>query len=165
MGQRVADDLRLLVDLLGHEVAVIALLGEQAAGGAALDAPLNDLARGVMDLGAGARHHRPVALVEIGDPVGEGGERQRVRAQIHLAVAVADGERRALPRPDQKIVLAFEQIDEREGAAHALQAGEHRLGRRLAGRQLVLDDEGGDLGIGLGGEAVALGRQLLAQAP
>ena len=38
VGERMADDFRLLVDLLGHEVPVIALLGEQASGRAALDA-------------------------------------------------------------------------------------------------------------------------------
>ena len=49
-----------------------------------------------------------------------GRERQRVGAEIHFAVAVADRERRALARPDQEIVLALEQIDEREGAAQTL---------------------------------------------
>ena len=74
----------------------------------------------------------PVAFLEIGDAVGERRERQRVRAEIHLAVAVADRERRALARADQEILLALEQIDEREGAAQALQRRVNRLGRRLA---------------------------------
>ena len=38
----------------------------------------------------------------------------------------------------------------------------HRLFWRLAASQLVLDRERGDLGIGLGGEIVSLGGQLLA---
>ncbi len=163
MGQRVAHDFRLLVDFLGHEVTVIALFGQQASGGTALDAALDDLAGGVVHLGARASHHRPVALVEIGDPVGEGRQRQRVRAEIHRAVAIADGQRRSPPRPDQEIVMRLEQIDEREGAAHALQGGEHGLGGLLAGREFVLDHEGGDLGVGFAGEGIALGRQLLAQ--
>ena len=37
MGERMADDLGLFVDFLGHEVAVIALLGEQPAGRASDD--------------------------------------------------------------------------------------------------------------------------------
>ena len=45
MGERVADHLRLLVDLLGHEVPVIALLRQQAAGRAALDAALDPACR------------------------------------------------------------------------------------------------------------------------
>ena len=152
MGERMADDFRLLVNFLGHEVAVIALLGQQAAGRAAHDAPLDDAVGGVVELGALARHDDPVALFEIGDAVGEGRERQRVGAEIHLAVAVADRERRALARADQQIVLAVEEIDEREGAAQPLQRRRHRLRRPLAGRHFVLDEKGGDLGIRLGGE-------------
>ena len=44
---------------------------------------------------------RPVALVEIGDALGEPGERERVGAEIGLALAIADGERRADPGADQ----------------------------------------------------------------
>ena len=110
---------------------------------------------------AGGDH--PVAFLEIGDAVGEGRERERVRAEIGLALAVADRERRALPRPDQEIVLALEQVDEGEGAAHALERRMNGLGRRLAARELVLDHEGGDLGIRLGLERVALGGEFLAQ--
>ena len=56
MGQRVADDLRLLVDLLGHEVAVVALLGQESAGGAANWATLDDPVGGVAEDDAFARH-------------------------------------------------------------------------------------------------------------
>ena len=163
MGERVADDLRLLVDLLGHEVAIIALLGEQAAGGADDDAPLDRLAVDIAKFRACASHHDPVAFFEIGDAVGEGGERQRVRAQKHLVVAIADRERRALPGANEQVVLALEEIDQRIGAAHALQRRLHRIRRRLAGRHFVGDQKGRDFRIGLGHEAVALGRQLLAQ--
>src|SRR5271166_2182868 len=163
MGERVADDLRLLVDLLGHEVTVIALFGEQASGRAALDAPRDRLAGGVAKLGARPGRDHPVALLEIGHAVGEGGERQRVRAEIGLAVAVADRKRRAEPRADQEIVLPLEQINEREGAAHALERRLDCLRRRFAARQLVLDHEGGDLGIRFGFELVALCREFLAQ--
>ena len=71
----------------------------------------------------------PVALLEIGDAIGERRERQRVRAEIHLALAVADGERRALARADQKIVLAIEEIDEGERAAQALEPRMDRVSR------------------------------------
>ena len=40
-----------------------------------------------------------------------------------------------------------------------------RLVRRLASRELVLDDERGDLRIRFGGERIALGPELLAQRP
>ena len=116
-----------------------------------------------MELGAAARHGDPIALLEIDDAVGEGRERQRVRAEIHLALAVADRERRALARADQQVVLAVEEIDQREGAAQALQRRGDRLRRALARRHFVFDQKGRDLRIGLGGEAMALGDQLLAQ--
>ncbi len=163
MGDRMADDLGLLMDLLGHEVAVIALLGEQASGGAALHAPLDFCAGGVANVGARAGRDDPVALLEIGDAVGKRRERQSVRAEIGLALAVADRKRRALSRPDQEIVLALEQIDEGEGAAHALERRVNPVGRRLPLRELVLDHEGGDLRIRLRREDVALGGELLAQ--
>ena len=142
MGERVADDLRLLVDLLGHEVAVVALFGQQSARGAVDRLAFDDAGRRSRGTSApGAGDDNPVALLEIGDAVGERGERQRVGAEKHLAVAVADRERRALARADQQVVLAVEQIDEREGAAHPLQRRGDRLGRLLALRQFVLDQE------------------------
>ena len=165
MGERVADDLGLLVDLLGHEVTVIALFREQASGRAPLDAALDPFAVAVANVGALARHDDPVALLEIGDAVGERRERERVGAQIHLAVAVADRERRALPRADQEVVLALEQIDERERAAQPAERRVNRLLGRLASSELVLDDERGDLGIGLGRETNSPWRRAPRAAP
>ncbi len=63
-----------------------------------------------------ARQHRPVAVLEIGDGVGEGRERDGVGADEHLAVAIADGERAALARHDHQIVVAAEDHGERERA-------------------------------------------------
>ena len=112
---------------------------------------------------AGAAGDHPVALFEIGDAVGERGERQRVGAEIHRPLAVADRQRRALAGADQQVVFAGEQEDQREGAAHPLQRRGDRLGRLLAVGQFVLDQERRDFGVGLGGEAMALGDQLFAQ--
>ena len=163
MGEGMSDDLGLLVDLLGHEVTIVALLRQQASRRAPLDAALDPFPVAVANVGAFARHDCPVALLEIGDAIGERGERERVGAQKHLSVAVADRERRALPRADQEVVLAREQIDERERAAQPAERRVHRLLGRLAASQLVLDRKRGDLGIGLGGEMVSLGGKLLAQ--
>jgi hypothetical protein len=49
-----ADDLRLLMYLLGHEVAVVALFSEQASGRDALDRPPDRLAGSVANFGVGA---------------------------------------------------------------------------------------------------------------
>ena len=60
VGERAADDLRLLVDLLRHEMAVVALVGEERAG---VDlhraAATTRLAVAVADLGAAAASAPP----------------------------------------------------------------------------------------------------------
>ena len=165
MGEGVADDLGLLVDLLGHEVPVIALFRQQAAGRAALDAALDLAAARLANVGALAGQRHPIAFLEIGDAVGERGERERVRAQIHFPVAIADRQRRALARADQEILLALEQIDERERAAQPPERRMNRLLRRLALAEFVLDDERRNFGIGLGRKRIALGGEFLAQRP
>ena len=88
-----ADDLGLLVDLLGHEVAVIALLDQEGASGDALRAALHLRVGLVVEGRAAAMQHDPVALFQIGDEICEGRKRQRVRAEIHLALADADRQR------------------------------------------------------------------------
>ena len=89
------------------------------------------------DLRRLAGQHRAVAVLQIGDRVGEGGQRDRVGAEIHLALAVPDGERRSLPRPDHQVVLAGEDDGERERALQPLQGGLGRLDRREALIQVV----------------------------
>ena len=98
--QRMADHFRLLMDLLDHEVAVIALVDQQRGGERTGDRPLDRLAVAVADGDAFARQHRPVAVLQIGDGVGEGRQRDGIGADEHLAVAIADGQRAALPRHD-----------------------------------------------------------------
>jgi hypothetical protein len=78
-------------------------------------------ALGVADFHAGAGDEGIVALVEIGDPVRERGQRDGVRAHEHLPVAMADGQRRALARGDDQVLLAVEEEGQREGAFQVLQ--------------------------------------------
>ena len=99
----------------------------------------------------------------MGNAVGEGRERERVGPQIHLALSVADRERRPFPRSDQQILLALEQVDERKGASQALERCVHSLLRRLAGREFLLDHEGRHLGVCLGRKHAVVYRELSAQ--
>ena len=64
----------------------------------------------------------PVAFVEIGDGVGERRQRDGIRAKVHLARAVTDGERAALPRGDHQIVVPGKDDGEGEGALQAAEA-------------------------------------------
>ena len=87
---------RLVVDLLFHEVAVVALLDQGGGGGddarsaARPRAPSASKIRAPLVVDGDV-----VALLEIGDPVGEGPDRQGVGAEEHLAVAIADHQRAA----------------------------------------------------------------------
>ena len=163
MRQRVADDFRLLVDFLRHEMAMIALVDQERRGVRLLHLALDLLAGHVAHLDALAAQDRPVALFQIADRFGERRERDRIGAEIHLALAVTDRERRTLAGADQQIVLAFKQERERESAAQARQRGLHGFGRRAALIHFIGDEMGDDFGVGLGRELDALLLQLFAQ--
>ena len=137
MRQRVADHFRLLVDFLGHEVLVVALVDQLRRGGGFDDRPFDLAALLVVDLDALARQHRPVAVLEIADGIGERRQRDGVRAEIHLALAVADSERRTFARADQEIVFAGEQERQRESAAQLLERRRDRIGGRLSAFHLL----------------------------
>src|SRR5436190_11026034 len=109
MRQRVTDDLRLLVNLLGHEMAIIALIEQKRRSRGPEHRPLDHPAGGIADFDAIAPHYRPVAVLEIADGIRQWRQRDSVRPQVHLALAVAHRERRALAGADQKILLAVEQ--------------------------------------------------------
>jgi HD superfamily phosphodiesterase len=83
----------------------------------------------VVDGRALARQHHPVAVFEIADRIGERPERDRVRPQIHLAIAVTDRQRRAVAGADHQVVVAGEDEAERERAAQFRQRRPHRLDR------------------------------------
>ena len=163
MRERVRHDFRLLVDFLRHEMAVIALVGEERRARGLDRLAVDATALGVVDFDAAAADHRPVAILEIGNRVGERCERNRIGAEIHLALAVADRKRRALARADQQIVLAGENESEREGTAQARQRGAHRLDRRLAPLHLLGDEMRDNLGVGFRSELGAAPFKLFAQ--
>ncbi len=139
---------------------MVALVDEQRGGDRLDERALDALAAAVEDLDAGAAQHRPVAFVEIGDGVGERRQRDGIRAKVHLARAVTDGERAALACGDHQIVVPGKDDGESESA---LQAAERTLHRFLGGdalRQLVGDDVHDRLGVGVALEHVALGAEL-----
>jgi hypothetical protein len=90
VAERMGNRLGLLMDFLFHEVPVITFVDEIGGSGRELARPLHTVAVDVEDEGAVATDHRPVAIDEIGDLVGEGGERNGIGAEEHFAATVAD---------------------------------------------------------------------------
>ena len=133
--QRVRDHLRLLVDFLLHEMAVVALVDHEAGADRLLALAARPARRPCRRSATlVAAHHRPVAVLEIGDRIGEGRQRDGVGAEEHLALAMADGKRRAVAGADDQILVAAEHDGQREGAFEPLQraGARHRPARRRA---------------------------------
>ena len=158
-----ADHLRLLVDLLGHEVTVVALVHHQSRRQRAGDRPLHCLAAAVADGDARARQHGPIAVLEIDDGIGERRQRDGVGADEHLAVAQPDGQRAALARHDHQVVIAAKDHGEREGAFQPLQRVVDGADRVFAGFQLGRDKMSDHFGVGVAGEGGAVAHQLFLQ--
>ena len=112
-----------------------------------------------------AGQHHPIAILEIGDAIGEGRERHGIGAEKHLAIAMADRQRRAVAGADHQVLLAVEHDGEGEGAFEPPEHGAHRLARRPTAGQRLVDEMGHDLGVGLGGEILAPGNELVLQLP
>ena len=117
----------------------------------------------VEDVGRLARQHRPVAVLQIGDGVGEGRQRDGVGAEVHLALAVADGERRPWRAPIIRLSSPAKMMASANAPCSRRSARLGRLDRRQALIQVVGDEMQHRLGVGLGLEHVALGGELLAQ--
>ena len=161
--ERVGDHRRLLVHLLGHEVLVGAFLGVDVLQRDVVDLAGRRAAVGVEDVDRLAGEDGVVALVEVGDAVGEGGEGQRVGADEDLAVAIADGQGRAAAGGDEQVFLAGEEEAEGEGAVEPGQGGAGGFDGGAAFGDLGGAELGDGLGVGVGLEDGALGLELGAQ--
>ncbi len=158
-----ADHFGLLVDFLGHEVAVVGLVDQRRRGGVLDRVAMNDRVVFVVDGRAFARQHDPIAILEITDRIGERAECDGIRAQIHLAFTVTDRERRPVARTDHQIVVAGEDEGERKRAAKLRQRRLDRLDRCETAAEQIIDELQHDLGVGLGLEHCLLFLQGFAQ--
>ena len=163
MRQRAAHHLGLLVNFLGHVVAVVALVDEERSGLQRLARAFDDRVLAVANDRSLTRKLDPIVFIEIGDLGREGRERQGVGAEISPIRAEAHGERRPAPRADEQILLALEEKHQREGALEPLQGAPDRLARRRAPLHLFRDEMRDGFGIRLARENMALPDQLLAQ--
>jgi hypothetical protein len=151
------------MDLLFHEVPVVALLHQGRGGRHGVDLALHGVAGDVEDPRALVVDRDVVALLEVGDLVGERPDGQGVGADEHLPFAVAHQERAALAGAHDQLVLAVDQHADGVGAGKLIERGLQRFDRRLARRQLEIDQGGDDLGVRLALEGPALSLQHVSQ--
>ena len=160
-----ADDFGLLVNLLRHEVAEIALVHHEPASVGFHDGAVDDRPIATLNTHPLARDHGPIAVFQIGDIVGKGCECDRIGADEHLPLAVADGQGAALPRGDHQVVIALE--DHREGE-RAFEMGQNLMdgGNGIhAVAQLARDEMRDHLRIRIGGERGAFSLKFGLQLP
>jgi hypothetical protein len=100
-----------------------------------------------------------VAVLQIGDLLGEGADRQGVRAEIHLALAPADHQRAAVAGTEDDPVLALDQHGQGIGPAQPVQHRLEGVQRIASGREALVDQMGHHLGVGLALKHMAGGLQ------
>src|SRR3546814_212807 len=118
--------------ILMDEGAVMALLDRRGGDARGRNFALGRVVVSVENLRAFPRDDDPVALVEIGDLLRQRRERERIRAQVGLALSITHDERRAEARADQEVRVLTKGDGEREGAAELRQHGLHRVLPRQA---------------------------------
>ena len=114
----------------------------------------------VEDMSALLADHRPVAVMQIGDAVGEGRQRNGIRPQEHLPVAEANRERRAGAGSHDRRRIVAEDDGERIGAGHVAQHLVHGLTPAEALAAILGEQLSDDFRVGLRGENCAFGGQL-----
>jgi hypothetical protein len=100
-----SDDLGLLMDFLGHEMTIVALLDEECRGHRLERRSGHHVSAAVADFDAVAVHHNPVAVLKIADGIGKRRQCDGVRSQVHFLNAEADRQRRPLARPNEQVFL------------------------------------------------------------
>jgi hypothetical protein len=148
----IADHHRVLVQLLLHEMAEIALADGSAGEVGELDRAFHGRAVVGKEAGVLTGHHHPVAVFKIGDLPGKGGERQRVGAEIHGRLAIAYGQRRAALRTDYQLGVAGEDQRQGIGAFQPRKGGLRRVDRGQALSQQQVQQLCHRLGVGFGGK-------------
>ncbi len=157
MRQGVRDHLRLLVDLLGHEVAVVSFVHNEAGRERSCYRTHDARARAVANGYTLPCYHGPISILEIGDLVRKRCKCDSVRADKHFAVAVANGKRTALARHNHQIVMPAEDHGEREGASQLRQGKCGGGNWVVACVQLARDQMRDNLGVRFARELRAFG--------
>ena len=162
--QRVADHRRLLVDLLQHEVAEVALADQRAGGGDRLHRPgdrsvlRRRRSRRPRGRSPPSRLRRDSRCGRSRAPSASASEPTYISPSPK---PIARGEPRRAT--DHQVLLAGEQERQREGALQPLQRRGAGLARRHLPVEIMADQMRDGLGVGLGVEDLAEPFQLLPQ--
>ena len=155
-GDRAAQRLGLLHDLLEHKVLIAALFrgGNLPVDGKVLLFDL--LLECVVDLDALARQHGDLAVLHVGDVARVLDDSRHVGGEEIAALAVAEQQRRVLARGDDAVGAVGAEHAERVSALDAAQHAAHGLQKVVALVVVEFKQLRHDLGIGLGLEGDAL---------
>src|SRR5580692_811072 len=163
MRERVADDYRLLVNFLRHEMAVATLVDQRGRCACYNKGAVRGPARFVIDRDGGPANNNDITILQIRNAVRERREGERIGTEIGFVRPVTHRKRASLARTDKQTFFALENHRE------TIRAGEtaHGFLRRIFGRETAIeiigDEMHGDFGIGFGLEFVAAREQLVAQ--
>ena len=161
--QRVADHRGMLVQLLFHEVAEVALADRRTGQPRQLHLALHLGAIGAEEARALAIDHRPVAIIQIGDALRQRRQRKAVGTDEHLVLAEAHRQRRTVLRADDQFGMAGEDHRQRIGALQPAECRARRGDRIHAALEVEIDKLRHRLGVGLGGELLAFRLKFGAQ--
>ena len=161
--QRVLQALRLLEDLLQHEVVEPAPLDRGQVPLDLVDRLVDEVRLEVADAIAVAAQHRHLAVVEVHHRAGVLQQRRRVRRHEELPVAHAHEQRRALPGRHQHARLVGRDEGEPVGA---IDVAQRRRDRFLEVARVELAHEVREhLGVGLRLEHVTAALERLPECP
>ena len=161
--ERVRHGARLLVDLLQHEVAVLALLGSIGRQFALAYGALDVVALAIDDAHRGAAHFGHVTLFEEHESARDRQQRGHVRGDEILVHAHADDDRTALAREDDPRRILLADDGERVSALEFGDRGANRLEQIADRLQVMVDPVRDDFGICLGRELVTEALEIAAQ--
>jgi hypothetical protein len=161
VADRLADRVRLLIDLLEHERLVTGLLGALVVPVELEYLVVHGLVVRTHEGGSRGCDGDDVAVVREHHPACLAEEGRRVGAEEHLAVGDADDERALEPGAHEELGMVVVDHDEGEVALELAIRPLDRLGEIAV--VVPLDQMGDHLGVGLGAEAVALGLEALLE--
>ena len=151
-GEKLAESIWLLVNFLDHVMAVGTEIENHMFQGALPGGPLDRAGGRVLNAGFLQGDGRDVAVLEIGNILGERGKGDGVRGNQGAVFAVADDQRRAAAGGDQQAGGIAEGKDKCRSPPRLADSGAHGLRRVGPFRERRIHQMQHGLGVGLAGK-------------